>query len=196
MTLQDKWELVITAWTARVVVEGEKHGRLAIQCKRWHYALGIPAASLAAISGASVLIEMAMTNLVTKILVGMSGLLVSILTGIQTFAQLSGTAERHRITSVRCKSLIRELEMQKLYPPKKREEAENRMEQLHEAFSDMEKDAPITMAMLREPPKDESLKDGLEAMAAASDKITNLGFSLWSFADASVGGNEDAEQDM
>ena len=52
-----------------------------------------------------------------------------------------------------------------------RREVEVRTLRLYEAFSDMEKDAPITMAMVAVPPVDEQLKDEIVFMAAAADKV-------------------------
>lgn len=186
MTFIEKWDLVIDAWMTRVVNEQNKHERLAIKSMRLHYGLGIPSVSIAAISGTSVLIEMATASLAAKVVVGLSGLTVSVLTGIQTFAQLAGLAERHRLTAIRCKSLLRQLEINKTYPPKTRDEARNRMLQLHGDFSDMEKDAPITHAMLRELPTDNRLKAILVSLAMDSPSITDLGFRLWSVAAATI----------
>lgn len=186
VNLREKWELVIDTWTPRVVIQQEMHERLATKCMKWHYGLGIPAVAIAAISGASALIELAVANVFAKIFIGISGLTISVLTGIQTFLQLAGTAERHRLTSVRCKSLIRELELQRMYPPKSNQEGHSRMQAIHATYSDMEKDAPITMGILREQPKDENLAHHLDEMATASEKVTNLGFRLWTVAEASM----------
>ncbi len=73
MTFIEKWDLVIDAWMTRVVNEQNKHERLAIKSMRLHYGLGIPSVSIAAISGTSVLIEMATASLAAKVVVGLSG---------------------------------------------------------------------------------------------------------------------------
>jgi len=183
MTFRQKWDSVIDVWMKRVVAEQAKHERLAIAAKRWHFGVGILAISLASLTSGSVFVEMANNSPTLKGFIGTAAIAVAALTGVQTFMQFAAASERHRIANARCKALVRELEINKTYPPQSRDEADMRMRRIHELFSDFEKDALLTMASLREHPKEESLKTDLEGIASSSETVTNLGFRMWSHAE-------------
>lgn len=82
-----------------------------------HYAIGIPASILAAITGTAVFASLeAQVNLEIKIVVGAISIITAILTGLQTFLRLSERAERHRTTAGKYGSIRREIEQLLAFP--------------------------------------------------------------------------------
>jgi hypothetical protein len=193
MNLREKWECVIDAWMPRVAVKQTIHEQQAKKTLQWHYWVGVPTVIVTAIVGASWFSDAARSSGGVTAALGIGGTLAAALTGIQTFFQFAGTAERNRLTAVRCSALLRDLELQRAYPPRKRDEAEARMRELHRNFSDMENGAPLVMACLIERPNSDTLRERLNAMATASTTVTNLGFKLWEYADAAPGCEEELE---
>jgi hypothetical protein len=110
-------EALLLRWLKRSREASFAHYTAEARYSKFHYVIGIPAATLAAIVGTSVFASLdTAVDTRTKIVIGMISIIAAILTGVQTFLRYSERAERHRKTAVDYGSIRREIEQVLVYP--------------------------------------------------------------------------------
>jgi hypothetical protein len=104
-------ESLLLRWLKRTRESSFVHYIAEERYRQLHYAIGVPAAILAAGVGTSVFVTLEKTtDTQIKILIGMVSILAAILTGLQTFLRYSERADRHRKAASDYSSIRREIE--------------------------------------------------------------------------------------
>jgi hypothetical protein len=102
---------LLRGWLLHAHKGRDRHDLAARRCDQRRYWLGIPATMASAIVGTSTFTALqASAEETVKLGVGALALLAAILVALQTFLDLGARAERHRVTGVRYKVMIRQLE--------------------------------------------------------------------------------------
>lgn len=105
---------LIDVWLNRVNLIQTCHYKASYRCDKFNYLLGIPSIILSMIVGTVIITNS--TGKVYSIITiafGIGGILVSVLTSLQTFLQFNERAEKHRIFAAKYASIGRDFEFLK-----------------------------------------------------------------------------------
>jgi len=110
----------------------------------YHYWLGVPTIIFATVVGSSVFASLdAQVDTWFKIILGMVSITSAVLAGLQTFYNFAGRAEIHRVTGIKYKGMIRELEQLLTGSSRQLPEEPNFLNDLRQHLDDMELEAPV-----------------------------------------------------
>lgn len=136
--------LVIKDWQRRVTISQEGHDGRARSLDKYHYALGLPTAIFAAITSATVFLNLEKeVSLQSKVIVGCISLAAAILAAVQTFYSHAKRSETHRLISVQLGAVRREIDILIALPPKDEAVFEQKVRELNAAITKISQDAPV-----------------------------------------------------
>jgi ATP-dependent protease ClpP protease subunit len=135
---------LITDWKQRVNNHQKANIALAIKYDKYHYGIGLPATILTAIAGATLLVEAEESRI--KLAVGIVGVIAAVLTAFQTFSSRAKRAENHRLLASQLVYLRRDIDLFERFVPKEKSEREQRIHEIDERISEIEKGAQTTDA--------------------------------------------------
>ena len=107
----DNTNELLRGWLLHAHKGRDRHDVAARRCDRQRYLIGIPATVAAAVVGTSTFAALqGSPTRVVQVLVGVLAIVSAILSSLQSFLDLGARAERHRIASVKYKTVIRRME--------------------------------------------------------------------------------------
>ncbi len=110
---------IIEEWRQDMKLIFGAHYASCVEAQKLNCRLGIPVVALSAIVGTSSLADLASDPLpLTKIVVGLTSLLVAVLASLQTFLRYSERAEMHRKAGAKFAALHKEIDHILVCPPK------------------------------------------------------------------------------
>jgi hypothetical protein len=139
---------LMDGWQTHVAKQRAIHEQSARRVQSLHYSLGVLAAVFASLAGSSAVVawEMQTSNATLAIVSALIAGVASVLTGVVTFLDLGGRAERHRKAAADYKDALRQLEATSFKPtrldqPLKQES--DLINQLQATLRDIDASAPI-----------------------------------------------------
>lgn len=137
LTIQE----LIDGWKQQVNDIQKANYALAIKHNKYHYRIGLPATIFTAIAGATLLTGATEPRI--RIAVGIVGIIAAILSAIQTFYSNARRAENHRLVASQLVHVRRDIEIFESFVPDRKSEREQRIREIDELISEVEKDAPV-----------------------------------------------------
>ena len=142
----DSEEEVLKGWLLHAHKGRDRHDEAARLLDKKHYYLGSAAVVLSAIVGASIITSLETEyGLKITIFIGLLSIASSALAGIQTVYNYAERRESHRVTGVRYKAIIRELEEILARRTQKLEfkDSSGQLKDLRNRLDAIEKEAPV-----------------------------------------------------
>ena len=108
----ERLDHLLQGWQTHTARQRLIHEDSARRIQAWHYGLGVPAALMAALAGTSAVAAWQSERSSTwlSVLSALIAVAASVLTGVVTFLDLGGRAERHRKAAAGYKRVLRRLE--------------------------------------------------------------------------------------
>lgn len=140
---------LVDGWQTHVAVQWRIHEESARSLQTLHYWIGGTAAVFASLAGSSALVawQSDATNVGLTIATAFIAAAAAVLTGIATFLDLGGRAERHRAAAAEYKGMLRQLEAAPVLPgglySTTSTEVESAVVELEQRLSRVDSEAPI-----------------------------------------------------
>lgn len=132
---------IIDSWEQKIDTNQKAQYSEARKLNYWHYTIGLPATILSAIAGATLLSQS--TNPTLQIVVGVTGVVAAILTGVQTFYSFAKRSEESKATATQLGGLRRDIEILKQFPPDDPKELEKRIREINERMTEIDSRASV-----------------------------------------------------
>ena len=137
-------EELLRGWLLHAHKGRDRHDLAARQNDTYRYWLGVPAITFATIVGTSVFATLEnQVDLWIKIAMGLISITSAVLASLQTFFNHASQSEVHRVTGVKYKIIIRELEQILTQPAKQLQENSDFLNDLRKRLDELELDAPV-----------------------------------------------------
>lgn len=137
-------EELLLAWLRHAHKCRDRHELAARRTNTYHYWLGVPTIVFATVVGSSVFASLdAQVDSWFKIVLGVVSITSAVLASLQTFYNFAGRAETHRVTAIRYKIIIRELEQSLTGADNELPEKPDFLDELRQRLDDLESDAPV-----------------------------------------------------
>lgn len=139
-------EEILRSWILHAHKGRNRHDEAARQLNKRHHRLGVPAAFLSAIVGASVFASLeAQLGPWITLGVGFLSMVTSALASLQTFYNFAERTENHRVSGAKYKAIIRELEEIFSKGPSafKNQNLENLLNNIRSRLDVLEQEAPV-----------------------------------------------------
>ena len=164
---------LLRGWLLHAHKGRERHDRAARKCNSHRLWVGVPAAVLSAIVGATVTLEKVDIAAPVKdailIAIPIIAILAAILTSLTTFLGLPERTEKHRSAGVRYKIAIRELERILSAPLDKMSNTDPPVAGMKKQLDDLEESAPVVPERLYNWVEDGWKKRGVEFKGKANE---------------------------
>ena len=110
----------------------------------YRYWLGVPTIIFVTVVGSSVFASLdAQVDISLKIILGMVSITSAVLASFQTFHNFAGRAEIHRVTAIKYKAIVRELEQLLAGSARQLPEKSDFLNDLRQRLDDLELEAPV-----------------------------------------------------
>lgn len=143
-TFTPEVEKLATDWFRRCRESQKVHYDYASLLEKRHLCFGVPAIALSAIVGTAVFSTWGTSSKFEwiRILFGLLSMLVSAITALQTFLNLSDRAAKHKIAGASYGAIRRELELLKTLPPKKEDEMYDAIRTIKSKMDELAENSP------------------------------------------------------
>jgi len=137
-------EELLRGWLLHVHKCRERHELAARRNDTYRYWLGVPTIIFATVVGSSVFASLdAQVETSFKIILGLVSITSAVLASLQTFYNFAGRAETHRVTAIKYKAMIRQLEQLLTGSARQLPEKPDFLNDLRQHLDDLELEAPV-----------------------------------------------------
>lgn len=133
-------QLLVYNWKQRIDASQKTNNALAIKLNKYRYRVGLLTTVLAAIAGATLLIQGVEPRL--RIVVGIGGIIAALVSAVQTFYSYAKRAETHRLVTAQLTHLRRDMEIFERFVPERNPERQQRIREIEERLSQIEEGTP------------------------------------------------------
>ena len=139
-------EELLRGWLLHAHKCRDRHELAARRNDTYRYWLGVPTIIFATVVGSSVFASLdAQVNTSFKIILGLVSITSAVLASLQTFYNFTGRAETHRVTAIKYKAMIRELEQLLTGSARQLPEMSDFLNDLRQRLNDLEAEAPVVV---------------------------------------------------
>jgi hypothetical protein len=137
-------EELLRGWLLHAHKCRDRHELAARRNDTYRYGLGVPTIVFATVVGSSVFASLdAQVDPSLKIILGLVSITSAVLASLQTFYNFADRAETHRVTSMKYKAMIRELEQLLTGSARQLPEKSDFLNDLRQRLNDLEAEAPV-----------------------------------------------------
>lgn len=133
----ERLDQLLIGWQTHTARQSAVHQQSALSLNKFHYALGVPAAILAAFAGTAAVAELAEQSGPWGLVGAGLATIAAILAGLQTLFNFGARSEAHRQTAAAYKKLIRRLE--RVPPQRVNLDALDSQSEMAKVIADLEK---------------------------------------------------------